>query len=533
MILAVAFLLALSTQDADPGQVRKWISSLDSENAKVREEAEARLLQAGRPIRPLLSASLSGLTPEQKGRVESILQRFVLEDEDDFALKTLQKGDPFPLPPPAPGIRGEPFGVADGPTIAETVSLIARRFNLNIEFFAADTALVREVERTNVQGNATTSNGDVEFLLKYVLSGLDVCYVSDGKRVVIVRLTPPILLEFLAAQNDYYLELEQRLDSFGGGGNRHDVSIGSFLQARYNEGGPRLARWMDALKSIAQDSRRPVRDRRLALRGLRWFRGLDDQPQPEVAALLLALIADEKAPLDLRVEAGASLVYGIEDDAQEKLLELLEKGQAEWAKPVFFRMIVWGQGYLGALNGIQKHAERRARLIAALEKLERHPDRDLALRALCAHAMFALEGPAIQRLAKAEDPADPETFRIFLEALRGAAFGKHPEIWDRVDRLASHPTPRIRAAAGQIYGRSVGGTERIRDAKGALALLADKEPLVRWAAAEALDYIYMIQGAAEPYDEGWDAAEPPLQKALSVETHPKVKESLDRALQRR
>ncbi len=533
MILAVALLLTLSTQDADPEKVRAWISSLDSEDAKVREEAEARLLRAGRPIRPLLSAALPGLTPEQKGRVESILQRFVLEDEDDFALKTLRKGDPFPLPPPAPGVRGEPFGITSGVTVAEMVSLIARRFTLNVEFFAADAALTREAERSSIQGNAVTSNGDAEFLLRYALSGMEVCTVHDGKRVVIVRLTPSVLLERLSAQKDYYLELESRLDSFGGSVNRHEVSVGSFLQACHREGGPRLARWFDGLKSIAQDSGRPARDRRLALRGLLWFRGMDDQPQPEAVALLLGLISDEKVPAEVRVEAGASLVYCVEEDAQEKLLDLLETGQADWAKPILFRMVVHGRGYLGALHGIPKHAKRRARLIAALETLERHSDPDLALRALCAHAGFAGEGPPIQRLAKAEDPSDPETFRIFLEVLRVAAFGKRPEIWDRVDRLAAHPTPRIRASAGQIYGRSVGGTERLRDAKGALALLADKEPLVRWAAAEALRYIYMIPGAAEPYDEGWELAEPPLQKALGVETHPKVKEALDGALQRR
>src|SRR5262252_4741482 len=70
-ILAVAVLLAPSPQEPSPEQIRQWISALDSENAKVREEAEARLLRAGRPIRPLLSAALSGLSPEQKGRVES------------------------------------------------------------------------------------------------------------------------------------------------------------------------------------------------------------------------------------------------------------------------------------------------------------------------------------------------------------------------------------------------------------------------------------------------------------------------------
>src|SRR5262249_1750040 len=136
----VAVVLAAASQDADAGQIEKWIASLDSEEAKVREDAEAHLLQSGRRIRSLLAAALPRLSPEQKGRVEAVLQRFVIEDEEDFALRLLKRGDPFPLPPPKPGAQGETVALQTGTPLPEAISMLARRANLSVEFYAPDSA---------------------------------------------------------------------------------------------------------------------------------------------------------------------------------------------------------------------------------------------------------------------------------------------------------------------------------------------------------------------------------------------------------
>ncbi len=530
----IAFLLATAPQDTEAGRIEKWVASLDSEDAKVREEAESRLIQLGPRIRPTLVAALPRLSAEQKGRIEAILQRFILVEEDEYAVRLLKKGDAFPLPPPKPGVWGEGWSTPEGASVSEAVFAIARRVNLAVEFYAPDAAFRREADEAALQVRATTSNGDGEWLLTTALqSGMDACMVVDRERVVIVRMTPAVLLERLALTDSRSFEIERHLENFGGVSNRHWVSIGSFLQTCYNAGGPRFARWNDALKSAARDPKRTARDRSAALCGLRWFRGIDHQLLPDSAAVFVELASDPKAPMEIRTEAAGSLAYCLEEEAQTKLLELLEAGAVEFVAPLLLRLAERPNGYLGALYEINKDAARRARLIAALEKLEKHADRDVALRALSILSVFVQKGPSILRLAAAGEPAEPQTLRVFLDALRISAFSNVPEVWDRVDRLAAHSSARMRASAAAIYGRSVGGKERARDVKGAVAMLTDKEPLVRWASAEALRYIYMIQGAAEPYDEGWEGAEPHLKKAVGVETDPKVKEALEGALKRR
>ncbi len=534
LIGLIAFLLATAPQDTEAGRVEKWVASLDSEEAKVREDAEARLFQLGPGIRPILVAALPRLSPEQKGRIEAILQRFIIVEEDEYAIRLLKRGDAFPVSPLKSGERGEDFSTPEGTTVSEAVFSIAKRVNVALEFYAADTAFRREADEAPIQVRATTTNADVEWLLTSALTtALDACMVVDKERVVIVRMTPAVLLEKLALSDPGRSEIERHLEIFAGVSNRHWVSVGSFLQTCYSGGGPRFTRWNDALKSIALGPKRTVRDRCAALSGLRWFRGIDRRLMPDSAAVFIDLASDPKAPLEVRTEAAGSLAYCLEEEAQTKLLELLEAGAVEFVGPLLLRMAERPNCYLGALYGIHQDAARRARLTAALEKLEKHADRDVALRALSILSVFVQKGPALLRLAGAQEPTDPQTLRVFLDALRISTFSSVPEVWDRVDRLAAHSSVRMRASAAAIYGRSVGGTDRARDAKGALAMLTDKEPLVRWAAAEALRYVYMIEGAAEPYYDGWEGVEPHLQKAIGVETHPKVKESLEGALKRR
>ena len=100
---------------------------------------------------------------------------------------------------------------------------------------------------------------------------------------------------------------------------------------------------------------------------------------------------------------------------------------------------------------------------------------------------------------------------------------------ERIDSLAMHPDPEVRARVAGIYGRRAGGKDRQRDVQGALRLLKDREPMVRWAAVTALHTIY-ASGALEPYSGDQDAYVLELQSVVTSETNARVRLKIEAVL---
>lgn len=286
-------------------------------------------------------------------------------------------------------------------------------------------------------------------------------------------------------------------------------------------------KWVEILSACALDASRSVDLRRRALRGLQAFFGRSENPQPDVTATFLKVFRQKAEPQALRVEALQGLTKCLEDEARESLLAVLE-GRDPGMSRHLLGYLIQSIGIYSAIQKIRADAPSQARLEAALRGLEDGADRDLALRALALDAILGRE-EAATRLCKAPEPADRATLFLMLDALGASASSGWAPVLDRVDALAGHPDPRVRAVVAGLYGQSAGGSRRERDVRGALALLGDREPLVRWSAAYALGTIYS-SSAAERYFEGWPACRDRLDAAMKSESHSKVRAQLEATL---
>jgi len=516
--------LSAATPQADPKEVAALIAALDSEDPATRGAAEARLVKLGASIRPQLEDALKKAASEEtRARIRSILQKYTLVDEEQYALRRLERNDPFPNRL----IKRDQVKVDNGTSVADAIEHVARSYALKVEFYSGDNDLVQEASRTPIVAGFVIENGDAETALSSAVSNsIDATTVVDGDRLIVVRFTPSVLLARIdltspEAPGQWILHYYE--------GTSHDYWKGPmhFLASRGNQGGDTRRKWVEVLSSRALDASHPVDLRRRALRGLQAFFGRSDKPQPDVTEVFQKVFRQKGEPDPLRTEALLGLTDCMEPEARETLLAVIESREPVMSRRLLSYWMSRG-GMYSSLAKIREDAPSRGRFEAALRGLEDVADGDLALRALALDATLDREEAAV-RLSKSPEPADPATLDLAIWALRiGADHGWVP-VLDRIDALAAHPNPKVRAVVAGVYGRQGGGIGRERDVKGALALLADREPIVRWAAAHALGTIYS-SSAAERYFDGWPACRDRLDAALKTEAHPKVRSQLEEAL---
>lgn len=532
-ILILAACLAGSLQDPapDPARMRALVKKLESEEPALRESAEAELRKIGRASRELLAGEAKGASPEAAARLKSILRGFETLDREEDAIRMLRKSDPLPRP------HAGQVRIDGEQSVAKAIAGLAGAFDLKIEFQPGEEELRRRAEDTplNITYSSANESWVLDILQGMLAKRLEACWVVDGERLVIVRMTPGLLLERLRSGADPRgrFEILRRLAEFEGPQYQHGLSAGSFIQDRVKDSAASRDRWAEALSTVALSPDETLERRLAAVRGCTWFYGVLPETQPRIAETLVRIYNSPKTPAELRAEAGRSLCSATDPEALDVILKTLESGPAADASVLLAALLERHYYSYAAVGALRRDREREARLAHALQALEGSPDADLALRStsLCATLSFLSEVylPAAERLAKAPDPKDPQTAELFLEGLRVAAFKVPTAVLPRVRELSRSPDARVRASAAMIFGRSVGGKDRKADIEGSLALLKDPEPLVRWAAAQAIGYVFSTT-AAERYLEGWESVEPKLLEAQKDEKHPKVREALAKAL---
>lgn len=517
--------LPAAAQQVDPKELARLIESLDSEDPATRSAAEARLVALGPTLRPQLEEAMKkkAISEETRARIRSILQKFAQMEEEWYALERLEKKDPFPYRQ----TRRVEVKVDKGTSVAAAIEKVAREYGIKVEFYSGDDDLVQEASRTPIVGGFIVGNGDAETALSLAVScSMDATAVVEGDRLIVVRLTPSVLLAKIELTNP---EAPGRWILRDYAGTLHDYWKGAmrFLGSRGDQGGDARRKWLDVLSTRALDASQPEGVRRRALRGLQAYLGRSEKPQPDVTEVFRQVFRQKGGSDALRAEALLGLTQGMEPESQEILLAVLESREPTMSRHLLGYWMS-NAGIYSAMAKIREHAPSRARLEAALRRIEEGADGDLALRALAVDATLEHEEAAL-RLCRAPEPAELATLYLTIEALRASADRGWAPVLDRIDALGTHPNPEVRAVVAGVYGRRAGGKARERDVQGALGLLGDREPIVRWAAAYALGAIYS-SSAFERYFDGWPACRNRLDDALKAETHPKVRSRLEETL---
>ncbi|MHC5036176.1 MAG: HEAT repeat domain-containing protein [Planctomycetota bacterium] len=505
--------------------LEREIPRLGSEDWQEREAAHQAILQLGiQAEKQVRSAMKTASDPEIQYRLAAILQCYRLEAEEQYALKQIEKGEAFP--------RGESIQFRVGrQTVAEAIASIIRHTRIMIQVYPQDAALSTRLKETLVPSEhyCGGKNPALHALVR-VLYDCDATFVVDAGKIVIVRLTPAVL--FAGLERDLHGRpetlLEQQVWAFKNPERRRLYTVLYFLLQKVQEGGFPRDKWFTLLANRVESPSESLENRLLALRALQYFLGYPNRDQGDVEEVFLRRALDENAPKVMRHRAYQGLTVGFSMKCQDAFLSILEKGRTS-VRLAMLKAIEATYFYpRTTLKRIRKDAVRKDRLEKIFWKLCASDEPDLSAYATAILALFEDE-KAFQRLGVIPVPQNHDALRAFLTALsqrrmkgRLKAQDKH---LDRLQALAHHDSPDIRAMIAVRMGSYVGGYGRTPDVESCLSLLIDPAPVVRYFAAESLGKIYSSM-ASRRFTEGLEKSRSALQKVFNKEDDKRVRDKI-------
>lgn len=527
MNLLLALILAAAVPVSEIAKrVEALVARLAADDYETREQATRDLMRLGVDAEPLLREALaSSQDPEVRERLDEALLNLVGSREEAFALACLQSGSPFPQPTKRP-VRVEISQVM----VAQAIEKIAGEFGLEIEFFKDDRWLQEEAGTAPILGSTATTAPDPQLLLEFALTNnLELTYVVDGKRIIIVRLTPAILLERLAREEPRASEFQEQsmVEDFFSRKVNHWGSIHWFIQRQTSEKRKSRVKWVEELVRAAKDRDATPESRCRAIRGFRWLYGAAAVPQHDATAHLLEILKEDGAPEAIRTEAVRVLPHCPEPEAVDELFRILEGPAPEPKSALLFQL--GRTGGISALGTIRADEILEERLHKDLVALSGSPDAEVAARSATLRVLLMGDKDALESMNALALSSDQDTSWMVIEALRVSAFKDFAQVKGRIDALARDKDAKLRAAAACLYGRTSGGKARGHDVAESRRLLADPAPVVRACAAHALGVIYSLQ-AAEAFREGLDSCLEHLQDLLKEDPDERVKTYVKAAL---
>lgn len=497
---------------------------------KEREEAQAAIVRLGVKAKESVhTAQKIASDPEVRSRLEAVLQAFVLIEEDTYALAQLKKGGSFP--------RSQSMQVsADARTVAEALLAIERQSNVKIEIYPKDKALIRMAEAAQMTASASFVGSDAaEQALALVLNTCDATFVLDEGKVVVVRMTPDVFFAKFEQQTPlrHATDVDDRIAQFDGKVQNHWLTVMRFLQIKFEQGDAARKKWVDVLIGRAEDTGETDAHRALALKALQSFLGLGEKEQPDVDGEFIGYAGKPTTPAPIRRAALGGLILGMSEAAQGTVLRILESGDEAGQLDLLQAIVENGYYHWSGMNQILNTDSKRARFFAAIRKVSKSGDPELAVRALSVLATHG-DTAAIGALADAPKPKDLTTIRMFIEALSrrdnvtGAPIvrGNGRE---RLDSYAKDESAEVRAIYACRMGFLSGGPERLPDVEGLRPLLNDPSPLVRGMSVHSLGVTYSAS-AATPFRDKLAEIRSKLSAMKKTEQDPRVLREIDASL---
>ncbi len=520
LFLAVTW-TAAHADDAIDRRVEAGVARLADEDAAERDAAERDLVSLGPAARQALERAAAAATdPEVIARIGTVLARIALREVEDFAIRRVSAGEPFPQ------IHGGGTGgsLKGGITVAEAINQVGKSFGVAVSFDERDQDLCLEAERTRLEHGIGVSNQDAaEFLLMQALKWIDATYVVDERAVIVVRMTPPILVAKLRKEGRAHFSpcLDLTLQQFVEYGKPSKALTYNYLNdiSRMTNGA--RERWLQALREFAADESRMPDDRAAALVGVSYFLCTTVDAQPDVDGVFLPHALSSTVPWEVRREAIRGLMHGLTENAHRTVLDLLEQGSSDLREEVLFSALELSHPSHCVAHYLHD-ADRpfSAKFRELLRKLSESEDREVALAALCNRAECGEE--SVHKAIVAAGPLD--TLRARYHQM---IFAKGDLESEMIRDYARHEDDNTRAVyACVICGWRLDGAPDAAIEE-LLRLSSDPAPIVRFFAVRRIAWALEV-GLAKGAERRTRIAEG-LKGRGDVEADPRVRAAIEEA----